>query len=98
MSVLWDVVLNLSLLCSLFIFDFILFFLTIRNNILKFLLFKTVNNAQWGDTVDALCDFLSDVTAYGLFSRPVQTANVAAILHFEPLPSQSTYSPHYTYV
>lgn len=98
MSVLWDVVLNLSLLCSLFIFDLILFFLTIRNNILKFLLFKTVNNAQWGDTVDALCDFLSDVTAYGLFSRPVQTANVAAILHFEPLPSQSTYSPHYTYV
>lgn len=98
MSVLWDVVLNLSLLCSLFIFDFILFFLTIQNNILKFLLFKTVNNAQWGDTVDALCDFLSDVTAYGLFSRPVQTANVAAILHFEPLPSQSTYSPHYTYV
>lgn len=52
-----------------------------------------VNDAQWGDAVDALCDFLSDVTAYGLFSRPVQTANVAAILHFEPLPSQSTYSP-----
>lgn len=53
---------------------------------------KQVNNSIWADSVDALCDFPSDITAYGLSSsRPVHTANVAAILHFDPLPSHRTF-------
>lgn len=60
----------------------------------QFYCWKQVNNSVWGDTVDARCDFPSDITAYGLSSsRPVHSANVAAILHFDPLPSHYTLPP-----
>lgn len=74
------------LFLNLLLFCFV--FLKYQKQHFQFYRWKQVNHSIWGDTVDALCDFLSDITAYGLSSsRPVHTANVAAILHFDPLPS-----------
>lgn len=67
------------------LFCFVLFFLS--ETIFHFYCSTQVNNSIFSDIVDTLCDFLSVITVLWLLrfsSRPVRTANVAVILHFEP--------------